>query len=158
MSTLRVEQIARGLWRWTAAPSPCPQGDVVSTYAEVDGAIVLVDPVVPHLGTAEHLRFFRALDGDVERLDARVVVLATCPEHARDVPLVLARYRDSAGAPSSTDALPASIQVVADSSGELTIHLQSHATLVIGHAACLKPQDGVTRVLAAHEQASSAHP
>ncbi len=64
-----VEQIAEGLWRWTARhPEWRPDADwppdVGCVYYEGPDAVVLVDPLVPQ---DDADRFWAALDRDVER-------------------------------------------------------------------------------------------
>ena len=81
-----VETIRPGLWRWTA-PHPDwtekeggPGGwerDVASFYYEAPGHVVLLDPQAPPDGTPDAERFWRALDGDVQRLQLPVAVLLT---------------------------------------------------------------------------------
>ena len=142
MSGLRVVALAPGLWRWSAAGSPCPRGDVASTYCETDGAIVLVDPVVPPPGSEVHARFFRALDRDVERVGGPVLVLATCPEHARDVAELRSRY------PRLLEALDGVRVTSTSDPNETCVHLASHDAIVTGHA---EPQSHASLVLSGHD-------
>ena len=91
---MEVQKIAPGLWYWLA-PHPdwtpdenWPEG-VLCAYYEAEDAVVLFDPLVPR---GEEDEFWRALDGDVERLGLPVRVLLTAPWHDRDTMLVVERY------------------------------------------------------------------
>lgn len=91
---MRVERIEAGLWRWTGLhPAWSPGSDwgpeVGSVYWEADGAVVLVDPLVP---AEDEERFWSALDRDVERLGRPVVVVLTAPWHLRSTDAFAARY------------------------------------------------------------------
>jgi glyoxylase-like metal-dependent hydrolase (beta-lactamase superfamily II) len=94
---VHVDEIAPGLWRWTALhPEWTPEqggpegweAEVGCVYWEAGDAVVLVDPLVP----AERERFWGALDRDVERLGLPVVVLLTCAWHARSASELARRY------------------------------------------------------------------
>ena len=94
---MHVAELAPGLWRWTARhPAWTPADaeewdpDVGCVYCEVDGAIVMVDPLVPAEQTARE-EFWHALDRDVERLGAPIV-LVTCSDHGRSSAEVVERY------------------------------------------------------------------
>ena len=87
---MEVCEIAPGLWRWTARhPDWTPdQGgadgwepEVASYYCEAGGDILLIDPIVPAVGS-ERDRFWEALDRDAARIGAPQVVL-TGAWHAR---------------------------------------------------------------------------
>lgn len=80
-----VEELAPGLWRWSAERAG---NDVWCVYYETPTTTVLVDPVVPD----ERERFFRALDRDVERRGVPVAVLCTTPESAVDAAELIERY------------------------------------------------------------------
>jgi glyoxylase-like metal-dependent hydrolase (beta-lactamase superfamily II) len=166
-----VVEIARGLWRWTA-PHPDwtpeqggPEGweaDVGSVYCEADGAVVLVDPVVPG-ATVDRERFWAALDRDLERVGAAPEVLLTCGWHARSTSAILERYDGAvAWAPAASvdelsegieanrfapgDALPDSAQAFeAALPGEVVFWLPSHGALVSGDT-LLGADDGGVRV------------
>jgi glyoxylase-like metal-dependent hydrolase (beta-lactamase superfamily II) len=97
---MTVQALRPGLWRWTAphpAWTPAEGGlegwprEVGSVYLETTEAIVLVDPIVPE-EPSERDRFWRALDGDVERLRLPLLVLLTCRWHVRGAPAVRERY------------------------------------------------------------------
>jgi len=92
-----VSELAPGLWRWTARHPDWTPGnagawgpDVGCVYCEADGAILLIDPLVPSDGE-ERERFWRALDRDVERAGPPHVLL-TCAWHLRSAVDVLDRY------------------------------------------------------------------
>ena len=64
-----VQELRPGLWRWTGAHPEWDHAEswgpeVASVYAELDDAVVVVDPLVP---ADEEDRFWSALDRDVER-------------------------------------------------------------------------------------------
>jgi glyoxylase-like metal-dependent hydrolase (beta-lactamase superfamily II) len=98
---VEVQELAAGLWRWTA-PHPAwkpedggPGGwerDVGCVYYEGPGAVVLIDPLAPPPPDAE--RFWTALDRDVETAGRPVAVLLTVHWHRRSADDVLRRYRD----------------------------------------------------------------
>jgi hypothetical protein len=86
---VNVAQLRPGLWCWTVA-------DRVGIFLESDGAIVLIDPVLPEPESADAERFWRALDRDVERV-ARppLLVLTTAdpqPALRRAVAALCGRY------------------------------------------------------------------
>jgi hypothetical protein len=68
-----VQELAPGLWRWTA---PLAGEEVWCLYIETATATVLIDPVVPD----EPERFFRALDRDLERRGLPLSILCTRPD------------------------------------------------------------------------------
>lgn len=78
---MKVEELAPGLWRWSAGGRWC-------VYVEAEGATVLLDPVVPD----EPERFYRALDRDVERRGVPLVVLCTSAEAEAAATPIAARY------------------------------------------------------------------
>ncbi len=82
---MRVEELAPGLWRWSAVHAG---EEVWCVYFEAPEATVLIDPVVPD----EPERFFRALDRDVERRGVRVVVVCTRAELEAGAAALAARY------------------------------------------------------------------
>jgi hypothetical protein len=91
---MRVDEIAPGLWSWTARhpewePRHAWEADVRCFYLESEDATLVVDPLVPHDDAA---RFWRALDGDVERRRLPVAVLLTQAAHARSAGEVASRY------------------------------------------------------------------
>lgn len=107
MSQLEVTKIRDGLWRWMAPhPEWTPEkggaggwGRMVGcVYVELPGAVVLIDPLVPPEGSADEARFWKALDGDVSRLERPVAVLLGNRYHLRSSRAVAERYRRSATA------------------------------------------------------------
>jgi broad specificity phosphatase PhoE len=64
-------------------------------YAELDEAVVLVDPLLPS-DPAQVERFWKALDADLARLARPLLVLVGCVEHGRSADAVAARYRGAA--------------------------------------------------------------
>jgi hypothetical protein len=94
-----VQEIAPGLWRWTALhPEWTPEieaedgwaQEVSCVYCEAPDAVVLIDPLVP---PEDPGRFWQALDGDVARAARPVHVLLTIHWHARSSREVAERYR-----------------------------------------------------------------
>jgi hypothetical protein len=99
---MRVLKLRPGLWYWSA-PHPdwtpdagWPQ-EVGCVYYEAPDTTILIDPMVP-ADDPDRERFWRALDGDVERRGVPVTVFLTCSWHDRSAQLVLDRYAASAGA------------------------------------------------------------
>ncbi|MSO47196.1 MAG: hypothetical protein EXQ67_03810 [Thermoleophilia bacterium] len=97
---MQVEQLADGLWRWTA-PDPDwtaepndPDGgwprDVSCLYHESPAGIVLIDPLVPDGSEGE--RFWRHLDQDVSRVGLPPTIVVSVCWHARSALLVRDRY------------------------------------------------------------------
>lgn len=83
-----VQELARGLWRWTAWHEEWKQ-TVGCVYYEAPDAVVLIDPLVPPEDTN---RFWRALDRDVKRAGRPVHVLITIFWHTRSADEVIKRY------------------------------------------------------------------
>jgi hypothetical protein len=98
-----VQQLAEGLWRWTA-PHPTWGEDVGCVYYEAEDATVLVDPLIP---AGEEDDFFRHLDVDVERRGLPVVILLTCEWHRRSADGLAERYEARIGG-----ALPDGIEEI----------------------------------------------
>jgi hypothetical protein len=132
---MKVQELAPGLWRWTA-PHPdwtpgkdWPQ-DVACLYYEAPAATVLVDPLVP-LGDEE--RFWLALDRDVERLACPVAVLLTVRWHERSVDEVAARYGASLWRRDTGGPLPAGVDAYDVPAAEETVFwIPEHRALVAG--------------------------
>jgi hypothetical protein len=136
-----VSELAPGLWRWTArhpAWTPADDGewdpDVGCVYAEIDGGIVLVDPLVPE----EPESFWRALDRDVERLGAPAV-LTTNDEHTRSAAEIVERYGSGSDAGAGVTAIPTAYP------GETVFWLEPYGALVPGDV-LLGADDGGVRV------------
>jgi glyoxylase-like metal-dependent hydrolase (beta-lactamase superfamily II) len=94
---VEIEQLRPRLWRWTATHpdwSPeegGPEGwePEVSSHALVEeDALVLIDPLVP---ADDEVRFWQALDGDVEHHGPPQIVL-TGYWHARSAQTIFDRY------------------------------------------------------------------
>jgi hypothetical protein len=89
-----VEELAPGLWRWTARHPDWRDGynwspSVGCFYVEAPDATLVVDPLVPE---DEAERFWTALDRDVEQRGLPVAVLLTEAAHSRSAGEVAARY------------------------------------------------------------------
>lgn len=95
-----VAEIAPGLWRWTGYHEEWRE-DVGSVYCETEDGVVLVDPIVP---PEDAVRFWRALDRDVERIGGRVHVLVTVFWHTRHAAEMVGRYDARVWAPGSGKA------------------------------------------------------
>jgi glyoxylase-like metal-dependent hydrolase (beta-lactamase superfamily II) len=132
-----VRELHPGLWRWTASH---PQWDhaqhwgpeVGSVYAELPAALVVVDPLVPE---DDEERFWKALDGDVERLGLPVHLLLTVHWHERSVEDVLERYGASLWRPEEKGELPAGVhaEIVKGSDWvEALFYIEPHRALVAG--------------------------
>jgi hypothetical protein len=137
-----VAELTPGLWRWTArhpAWTSAEEGewdaDVACVYAEIDGGIVLVDPLVP----AEHESFWRALDRDVERLGAPVV-LTTNNDHTRSAAEIVERYGGGGEVGAGVTAFPTAYH------GEIVYWLAPYAAIVPGDV-LLGADGGGVRVL-----------
>jgi glyoxylase-like metal-dependent hydrolase (beta-lactamase superfamily II) len=91
-----VQELAPGLWRWTAFHREWRE-EVGCVYYEAPDAVVLIDPLVPE---DEAERFWRALDRDVERAGAPVHVLVTVFWHVRSTKEVADRYGAHVWAPA----------------------------------------------------------
>jgi hypothetical protein len=143
---MRVDRIAPGLWRWTGlhpdwtAEQGGPDGweqEVGSVYAEIAGAIVLVDPLIP---PEDRERFLTALDRDVERAAVPVEVLLTTESHTRSGHELAGRYGGSVRAPGET---PDGVEVVETGwYGELLYWLPSFGAVAAGDVLLGGP-DGV---------------
>ncbi len=104
---MTVEELAPGLWRWTAPHPDWKEGDdwereVGCLYYEAPEATVLIDPLVP--ASPERERFLEALDRDVERRGLSVAILLTCEWHARSADELAERYGASREAPPDVTA------------------------------------------------------
>jgi glyoxylase-like metal-dependent hydrolase (beta-lactamase superfamily II) len=134
-----VQELRRGLWRWTAPHPEWKPGDdwpreVGCVYAECPGAIVLIDPQVPE--DEDAARFWRALDRDRERLaDREVVVLVSVSWHERSAAAVAERYGASLWSPDVGAALPEGVEaevVAAPDWTEALVVLPAYGALVTG--------------------------
>jgi glyoxylase-like metal-dependent hydrolase (beta-lactamase superfamily II) len=143
-----VEELAPGLWRWTAFHTEWKQ-DVGCLSVETSDGLVLIDPLVP---PEDPGRFLEALDRDVERLDATPVhVLITVHYHARSAGELVERYGGRlwgstraraaiarrAGEPTDLfrlgEELPGGIQALPSGRGtEVLYRLPEHSALAFG--------------------------
>jgi glyoxylase-like metal-dependent hydrolase (beta-lactamase superfamily II) len=98
-----VEQLAPGLWRWTAWHEEW-RAQVGCVYYETGGGVCLIDPLVP---PEDRERFRRALDRDVARVGGPVDVLLTIFWHARSARELAERYGARVRAPSRARAAAA---------------------------------------------------
>jgi len=126
-----VNQLAPGLWRWTARHPEWTADDegewdpdVGCVYAEVDGRIVTIDPLVPS-DPAERELFWTALDRDVERLGPPIV-LTTTVDHVRSAAGIVGRYGVAGRAPAGVQAFPTALR------GEIVYWLEPFQALVPG--------------------------
>ena len=132
----RLEELRRGLWRWTAPHPdwrPSPPGtagdwdqDVGCVLYETDGSAVFFDPLLPPAPTS----LWRELDRRV-RGKKRVAVLTTVAWHRRSRDAVAARYgaatsRAKASVPAGVEAIPIR------GAGETMYWLPEHRALVPG--------------------------
>jgi glyoxylase-like metal-dependent hydrolase (beta-lactamase superfamily II) len=137
---MQVAKVEAGLWRWTARHPAWTEADggtegwgaeVAGAYWETPEAVVLIDPLVP-AEPEDRERFWRALDRDVERVGRPVVVLLTCPWHARSTDEITARYDATVADPSSALAGAASSIRLGPMSEELVYWLPGPRSLVVG--------------------------
>jgi glyoxylase-like metal-dependent hydrolase (beta-lactamase superfamily II) len=142
---MEVEQVAPGLWRWTArhpewTPDEDWPEDVGCVYYEGADAVVLIDPLVP---SDEAERFWAALDRDVERAGRPVVVLRTVHWHHRSIDEVILRYPGArAWTADADDALPAGIEAYrVERADETLFWIVEHRALVSGDV-LLGSEDG----------------
>jgi glyoxylase-like metal-dependent hydrolase (beta-lactamase superfamily II) len=111
MPLLEVTRIADGLWRWTAPhPEWTPDKDRPGGWPRMVGSVyfepppnegrpvVLVDPLAPPAGTPEALKFWTALDRDIERARLPMVILVGNGYHARGAIEFERRYAGKYGA------------------------------------------------------------
>ncbi|MBI2683900.1 MAG: hypothetical protein HYX33_00675 [Actinobacteria bacterium] len=169
---LRVVRVGEGLWQWTIPhPAWTPatgEGEggwprrVASTYAEVGGGIVLVDPILPNAAAPDAERFWRHLDADVARVGGPPTTIVTCRRHARGAKEVRERFGGpvvavAADAPDldglvtrvardGEDVGPGSLIVAVDGPGnaECLVFLPAHRTLVAGDVIRGGPQGRLT--------------
>ena len=132
-----VQQLRPGLWRWTASHPEWNHAEtwgpeVASTYAELPGSVVVIDPIVP---PEDEDRFWSALDRDVERAGGPLHVLLTVHWHERSVAAVLDHYRATLWRPEEQGELPAGVlaEIVKGSDWvEALFFLEPHRALVTG--------------------------
>jgi glyoxylase-like metal-dependent hydrolase (beta-lactamase superfamily II) len=149
VSPVDVQNIAGGLWRWTAAhPEWTPDSDwprdVGSVYYEGPEAVVLIDPLVP---ADEADRFWDALDSDVEGAGRPLVVLRTVHWHQRSIDDVVARYPGARlWSGDSDDPLPSGVAAYpVERADETLFWIDEHRALLAGDV-LLGTEDGGVRV------------
>lgn len=135
-------EIAPGLYRWSAPHPDWQPGedwdqDVGCVLYELEDAVALIDPLLPHDGREQALEW---LDGTI---DGRAVsILTTVRWHSRDRRELAARYR--AQTTHAYDAVPAG--VVAHplrGAGEIVFWLPRVASLVPGDRLLGAPGGGL---------------
>jgi hypothetical protein len=108
-----VQQLADGLWRWTAAGAGC-------VYYEAPEAVILFDPLVP---AGEEEKFLDYLDRDVERLGLPVSILLTTERHERSAPFLRERYGAGDRVPAEVETYPVA--------ASLAYFVRPHRALVV---------------------------
>jgi glyoxylase-like metal-dependent hydrolase (beta-lactamase superfamily II) len=134
---MEVQELRPGLWRWTGAHPEWDHAEhwgpeVGSVYAELEDAVVVVDPLVP---TEDEERFWSALDRDAERAGRPQHVLLTEHWHERSDAAVLDRYHAKQWRPEESGELPAGVhaEIVKGSDWvEALFFLEPHRALVAG--------------------------
>ncbi len=134
-----LEELRPGLWRWTArhpdavldpkpgSPADWPP-DVGCVACAADGALVVVDPLVP---PGHEPTFWAAMNGIVGRHGPRVVVVTTIQWHRRSRDAFAARY--DAVLSRAKAELPAGVRTVpVRRGGEVMVWLDEHRALVPG--------------------------
>jgi len=132
---MEVQELAGGLWRWTAPHPDWRPGDewgreVGCVYYEAPDAVVLIDPLVP---AGEDERFWRALDRDVERAGSPVHVMLTLSDHRRSAGEVAERYGAATWTFSSGEPPPHGVEAFdAMRMDEAVLWIAEHRVLVFG--------------------------
>ena len=107
-----VQQLADGLWRWTAPHpdaarwpdwGPPVPTEVGCVYYEAPDTVVLIDPLLP---AGEEEKFLEYLDRDVERLGLPVSILLTAAWHERSSALLRDRYHAADHVPETVETYP----------------------------------------------------
>ena len=134
---MQVDELAPGLWRWTAVhpawkPGEDWEPEVACFYAETDAATVLIDPLAPANEDAE--RFWAHLDEDIERHGRPVAILLTGEWHRRSADVVAARYNAPVhiGGRSLPDGVEAPVAV--EGGGDQPYWLPGRGALAVGDA------------------------
>ncbi len=139
---MNVQQIAKGLWRWTGLHPEWQPGDewkqeVACVYYEAPDALCLIDPLIP---PEDSERFFKALDADVERYGRPVTILLTVAWHRRSAEELAERYG------GTIDNVPAGVESHRLDGWDETVYwLPEHRALVPGDA-LLGTDEGDVRV------------
>ena len=128
-----VEQLADGLWRWTALHpdaadwpdwGPPVPPEVGCLYYEAPDAVVLFDPLLP---AGEEEKFLAYLDRDIERLGLPVSILLTAAWHARSSAILRERYAASDRVPDSVEVYP----IEGTPEEQLAYFVRPHRALVV---------------------------
>lgn len=127
---MQVQELAPGLWRWTAPHPSWKAGadwrrDVGCVYYEAPEEIVLVDPQLP----PDRNAFLEALDRDVERVGRPVAIVLTVAWHERSAPELAERY----GA-RICEPVVGVVELPFPEVEETVYWLPAHVTLVIGES------------------------
>ena len=134
-----LAELRPGLWRWVARhpdadddPEPGSPGDwppdVGCVACAAPGALVVIDPLVPH---GEEEPFWSEMDALVARHGPRVNVITTIQFHHRSRAEVAARY--GASTSRAKAALPRGVRTVPiRGAGEVMVWLEDHRALVPG--------------------------
>jgi hypothetical protein len=135
---VEVEQVARGLWRWTARTgtlsASSPRAERAGVYYEAKAEVWLFDPLVPR---EDEQPFFEALDRDLERLGGGCRVLLTRRDRLGASAELVERYSASLWAPPTgdSDALPTALTPFpVGRSEEVAFWIPEVRTLVVGEA------------------------
>jgi len=132
-----VEQIAEGLWRWTARhPEWTPDADwppdVGCVYYEGPDAVVLVDPLVPP-EVDERERFLTALDRDVGRAGRPLAIVLTVHWHERSAHELAGRFGAAVWTRGAGTDAPSGVEVVpANAEDEVLAWIPEHRALIAG--------------------------
>jgi glyoxylase-like metal-dependent hydrolase (beta-lactamase superfamily II) len=145
---MEVQELRPGLWRWTGAHPEWDHAEhwgpeVASVYAELENAVVVVDPLVPE---DEEDRFWSALDRDVERAGRPLHVLLTVHWHERSVAAVLDRYHAQLWRPEQSGQLPQGVRAETVKGGdwvEALFFLEPHRALIAGDLLIGKAGGGI---------------
>jgi hypothetical protein len=155
-----MDQLAEGLWRWTARHPEWHPGEfgaeVACFAAQAGDTTLLIDPLLPGEEAAEESRspVLAVIEGT---LGERLAILITIPYHVRSAEELWRRYRG--GAEATIHGHPAAAKRLEDRSAfrdiepgvplpggvtahaigkprryEMPLHLPSHAALVFGDA------------------------
>ena len=127
--SVRLQELARGLWRWTAPHpdwEPRKEVDDPADWArdvgcvayEASDTLVLIDPLVAD-------GYYAQLD-DLARSKSRVVILTTLPFHARSRADLNERYGASSTPPDGVEAIELR------GAGETVYWIPEHGALVPG--------------------------
>jgi hypothetical protein len=151
LTSLDVQELKPGLWRWTARHPEWNDREVSSAYLETSESVCLIDPLVPH---GEEDRFFEALDRDVARLGRPLAIVLTNPWHRRSSDELAQRYGApvhvgvEGGLPGALQAYPGGMQPE-----DVVLHAAAQGTLFTGDTllgAELCPEDWLAEGRAHH--------